>query len=299
MSIKNRQTLCQFFGEGRMPTSDHFHDLIHSTLNMRDEGFRKTAADGFIVTAPQGFEALASFCREQNGDDPLWSMSLGGSDSAHLLFKAGGVAARRQEAPVLSLGTGAVATFDGGVATGAASSSGSAGGTPRAGGVEPRVGIGTADPRQALDVRGTVASQGRMGTFPLAATPMWADGRWHDVTGDLEGCQAFEVMAGAGTSNGDASRVAMLRALAMNTFNPPGRWLDWLDWLPGRKPIRCQHAWWNQRCDRLQLRWWSDKGASRAYRLQVRSRCDYGSGVPIHVSLTRLWSISHPARVTS
>jgi hypothetical protein len=42
MTTRNRDTLKQFFQEGRLPTSDHFGDLIDSMLNMSDEGFRKT-----------------------------------------------------------------------------------------------------------------------------------------------------------------------------------------------------------------------------------------------------------------
>ena len=254
MTIRNRKTLQHFFDEGRLPTRDHFADLIDSMLNMSDEGFHKSAENGIEVSSPAGYDALVSFYREQSSRTALWSMSYGG-DRDQLLFHRAGVAASRGRKPVLALDP------------------------------HDRVGIGTAEPSQALDVAGVVASQGRVGScrWPGVA-PALADGEWHDLTGPLAGCQAFEVMAGAGHPGG--GRFALMHAIAMNTYNPASGWWDVLS---RRKRIRCDNTWYGRRCDKLELRWDGSSGRNASYRLQVRSKCDYGSGVRIQATLTRLW----------
>jgi len=254
MTIRNRETLRHFFDEGRLPTRDHFGDLIDSMLNMSDEGFRKSAENGVEVSTPVGYDALISFYREQSARTALWSMSYGG-DRDQLLFHHASVAASRGRPPVLALDA------------------------------QERVGIGTAEPQQALDVAGVVAAQGRMGTYcrPDAA-PVLADGEWHDLTGPLTGCQAFEVTAGAGHPGG--GRFALTHAIALNTYNPTSGWLDFLS---RRKRIRADHAWYGRRCDKLELRWHGSSGRSASYTLQIRSKCDYGGGVRIRAMLTQLW----------
>jgi hypothetical protein len=254
MTSRNRETLRHFFDEGRLPTKDHFGDLIDSMLNMSDEGFRKSPENGVEVSTPVGYDALISFYREQSARTALWSVSYGG-DRDQLLFHHGSVAAARSLPPVLALDA------------------------------QERVGIGTAAPRHALDVAGVVASQGRIGSWrPAGDAPLPADGEWHDLTGTLRGCQAFEVMAGAGHPGG--GRFALLHATAMNAFNPTAGWFDFLS---RKKRIRAQHAWYGRRCDKLELRWDGSSGRDASYRLQIRSKCDYGADVRIRAHLTRLW----------
>jgi hypothetical protein len=254
MTIRSRQTLRQFFDEGRLPTRDHFGDMIDSMLNMSDEGFHKSAENGLEVTTPAGYDALVSFYRAQNAGSPVWSVGYGG-ERDQLQFHHAGVTASRDQPPVLALDA------------------------------RDRVGIGTATPREALDVAGTVAAQGRVGTcsWPGLA-PALADGEWHDLTGELTGCQAFEVMAGAGVPGG--GRYALLHAVALNAFNPASSWLDFFS---RKKRIRASEAWYGKRCDRLELRWEGSSGLHASYRLQVRSKCDYGAGARIQATLTRLW----------
>lgn len=254
MTSRNRETLRHFFDEGRLPTKDHFGDLIDSMLNMSDEGFRKSPENGVEVSTPVGHDALISFYREQSARTALWSVSYGG-DRDQLVFHHGSVAAARHLPPVLALDA------------------------------QERVGIGTAAPRHTLDVAGVVASQGRIGSWRAADdTPLPADGEWHDLTGTLRGCQAFEVMAGAGHPGG--GRFALMHATAMNAFNPTA---GWFDFLLRKKRIRAQHAWYGRRCDKLELRWDGSSGRDASYRLQIRSKCDYGAGVCIRAHLTRLW----------
>ncbi|WP_457333534.1 hypothetical protein [Rhizobacter sp. P5_C2] len=262
MTVRNRDTLRSFFGAGMLPTQDHFGDLVDSMLNMSDEGFRKSAENGVEVSTPAGYDALVSFFREQNQRTALWSIAYGGEQD-QLAFRPGAVTGRRGQAaapPVLSL-------------------------DPRG-----RVGIGTTEPRQALEVAGVIASEGRIGRYAAPSLPPpVADGEWHDLTGPLEACQAFEVVAGAGRVGG--GRFALMHATALNAYNPrPG----WLDLIGLRRRIHAQHMWYGRRCDQIQLRWTGSSGRQASYRLQVRTRCDYGGDVPIRASLTRLWFDDEP-----
>lgn len=253
MTIRSRQTLREFFDEGRLPTRDHFGDMIDSMLNMSDEGFRKSPENGLEVTAPAGYDALATFYRAQNEREPLWSLGYGGERDQLQFHHGAGVA--HDQPPVLALDA------------------------------RDRVGIGTATPREALDVAGTVASRGRVGSrsWPNLDPPL-ADGGWHDLTGPLTGCQAFEVMAGVGVQG--SGRYALLHAVALNAFNPA---TSWLDLFSRKKRIRASEAWYGKRCDRLELCWEGSSGQDASYRLRVRTKCNYGAGVRIQATLTQLW----------
>lgn len=250
----NRATLRNFFADGQRPTGKHFGCLIDSMLNMVDEGFSKTPQEGLKIASAVTHRALLSFYRD-NQQQRLWS--LGFSEEADRLEFTHDAAAE----PAMALDMH----------------------QDDDGSVETRVGINTGKPQHALHVEGVVCMQGRTGGMPLPAAPL-ADGEWHDLTGELAGCHAFELMAGAGREG--TGRFAMVQAVAMNAFNPGGSWLDLLS---RRKPIRQQHAWYGKRCDRLQLRWFGEAGRYGKYRLQIRTRCSYGEGVPLQVRLTQLW----------
>lgn len=254
MTVRNRETLRHFFDEGQLPTQDHFGDLIDSMLNMSDEGFSKTAENGFEVATPMGYDALISFYREQDRKHARWSMGFGRGEQLHI--QTGGMVGAAQRPPVVALAN------------------------------DGCIGLGTATPAHRLEVAGVVASEGRIGTWRAKAdeTPLAANGEWQNLTGELQGCQAFEVMAGASAPL--EGRHALLRAVAMNTYNPGAGWLDFFS---RKKRIRCQHAWYGRRCDRLELRWVGTSGRNASYRLQVRTGCDYGAKAVIRAHLTRLW----------
>ena len=254
MTARNRETLRNYFGEGKLPGKQHFGDLVDSMLNMKDEGFSKSPQNGLEISTPVKHNALMSFYRDQSPRSVLWSVGYGGErDMLHLRSsQAGG---EHEQPPLLALDT------------------------------QARVGINTARPRHALEVNGVIASTGRRGSYEgVPASSVLADGEWHDLTPPLTGCQAFEVMAGAGSpGNG---RYALLHATAMNTYNPTAGWLDFFS---RKKRIHAQHAWYGKRCDKLLLRWEGSSGKDAAYKLRIRSGCSYGNQVRIKVFLTQLW----------
>lgn len=255
MTIRNRESLRSYFSDGALPTQEHFADLIDSMLNMSDEGFRKSVERGFEISAAAGYEALLSFFRDQDPDQPLWNVGFGGAQG-QLLIRANGE--QRQgptDAPLWCLDP------------------------------EGKVGIGTASPDAMLDVDGVVRSKGRRGSYTRSVQkPLAADGEWHDLTDDLTGCQAFELTAGVGHQG--QGRFALLHAVALNTYNPT---LGIFNFLNRKRGIDSTSAFYARRCDRLQLRWSGSSGRQARYRLQIRSGCDYGSGITIQTHLTQLW----------
>ena len=254
MTSRNRETLKNYFREGQLPTQEHFTDLIDSMLNMADEGFRKTVANGEEIYAPVGHDALLSYYRDQMPEQALWRTSLHPQRDQLLLHSP-----QHGPDPLLCLD------------------------------LAQKVGIGTADPTERLDVQGHVAAHGRRGTLPLPG-PVLANGKWQDLTPELRGCQGFELVAGAGQSG--TGRFSLMHAVALSTYNPGGGLWGWFQ---RRRGIRATQSWWGRRCDRLQLRWQGSEGRKAVYKLQIRTGCDFGEGVHIQVHLSQLWFDPHMA----
>ena len=244
MAKKDRNTLKKYFQTGRLPSSEQFADLIDSMLNVIEEGFHKTADDGFKISQLDNTGKLVSFYENIDVKSPVWTLQLD-MTSGRLIF------GNPRNPNVLCLATEqCLEAAEAEVAE------------------KVRVGINKKDAAFELDVAGTVASSGRIGaegeTIP-------ADGKWHDLTKELDGCHAFEIMAGAGKKG--SGKYALLHALALNTFNSKGK-------------INYHQSHYGSRCNRMKLRW---KKKSRRYRLQIRTKCCYGEGVFIRVYLTQLW----------
>jgi hypothetical protein len=274
----DRASLKKHFEAGSLPTQADFADLIDSTLNLSEDGFSRTDRDGLRVHAQMGHDGLFSYYRAGGSDEMLWSAGFAPGGPQWVM--------RPGDAD-----TAAFLTLD----------------------PKRRMGLGAASlPQCTLDVDGHVRLRGRLGTAPSPtalerqsveegkAVRLVADGDWKDITGDLQGCHGFEVMAGAGRPD-DRSRFAMLHAWAFNTYHPA--W--WQNLLGSKRRIRQQHAFYGRRRERLQLRWFSPKdqhGKGAVYRLQIRSCSDYAghlrvkgqkledtSEVALHVYLTQLW----------
>lgn len=274
MSSKNRETLKNYFSEGQLPTEAHFADLIDSMLNMTDEGFSKTVENGEEVRAAVGHNALLSFFRDGMSPPlPLWRVGLSAGQN-QLTFQSGTLPPRDQDAKPRPGVPSELDRVDGLLY------------------LDPlqRVGLGTDRPKAALDVTGAVRSTGRQGSYqPAQPKVLEANGVWQPLTDELDGCQAFEVVAGAGSRG--AGRFSLLHAVALNTYNPTWGWLDFLN---RKRGIRSTHAYYGRRCDRIQLRWTGTSGRDARYRLEVRTGCDFGTDTAgkkatIQVHVTQLW----------
>ena len=141
-----------------------------------------------------------------------------------------------------------------------------------------KIGLNKKDPEHEFDVDGVISSKGRAGNI-RGEIP--ADGIWHSIIDELEGCQAFEIMAGAGKK--DSGKYALLHAFALNTFNPKGRFFNLIN---SKKGIRCQNAYYHSRCSKLKLRW---AGGQSNYSLELKSSTSYGDEVCIRYYITQLW----------
>jgi hypothetical protein len=247
MAKRRRSTLKRFFRQGALPSADQFGDFIDSTVNQVDDGFNKTPKNGLEISSLGAHDSLISFFRESRLEQALWTIGYD-QERDKLLFKK--LDPRKRPHTVLSL-------FPDG-----------------------KVGINRKDAEYALDVGGAVRSEGRIGVVP-GDRIVPADGGWHDITGTLTGCQAFEIMAGVGKLK--TGRYALMHAIALNAFNPAGLFFNFLK---RKNRIKCQHAYYGARGNKLQLRW---HGPDREYRLQLRSRCDYGDGTLVRYYVTELW----------
>jgi hypothetical protein len=278
--MNNRETLKKYFVTGSLPTQKHFEDLIESTLNMQDEGFSRSPVHGVQISKLKDKETFLSFYSTPDADLALWSWS---ADATGRLVVRPGPASTPGE-PVLTMQA------------------------PDPDGARARVGINNGKPEHELDVAGVVRMRGRLGgyvppdyldsqgrkseTGAEAESSIVADGEWHDITGRLRGCHAFEVMAGVGNEN--SGRYSLLHAVAMNTFDPRPWPFSFLD---SKRGIRATTAFYDRRCDKLRLRWFNlngKYGKHAEYCLQIKSNCAYpeqanGKATPIRCHITQLW----------
>lgn len=249
MTKRTRETLKQKFMNGEMPSMNGFSDLIDSMLNMLEDGFDKTPADGFKVAQLQDGR-LISFYKDIDVRSPLWSIRLDTSAEKSLIFGS------NENPNALTLRNLANVEQPGGM--------------PRTG---AGIGINKAHPRYELDVAGTVASHGRIGR--KGELPVPADSEWHDITDALDGCYAFEIMAGVGKKG--SGKYTIMHAFALNAFN-------------SKSHITYHQAFYSSKCCRLELRWEPVSGGRRnEYKLQMRVGCSYGEGVWVQYYITSLW----------
>lgn len=264
MTVRGRETLYKYFADGELPTEEHFRELIESQLNLQDEGFNKSPDAGLEITSAVGADGLMSFFRSENARQSLWTVRY--SHAGQVLGIHPGDATKPGHA-LLTLDSG------------------------------QRVGVGTTQALHTLHIEGVVGAQGWAGTLPRPKDSQpKADTGWHKLTLELDGNQVLDVVASASSGK----RHAVMRATAMNANDPRSGWIDgWLaPLLNWKKRIRAQHAWFSQRCDRLELRWFPGEKDAKKYELRIRSRCDYGKDVPIDVHVTRLWP-NRPAQATA
>lgn len=258
MTKRNRDTLKKRFGEGEMPSSGDFGDLIESVLNIHDDGIAHNEKDGLRLTQISGNNRVLSLYSAVEEDSTAWAFGLDGRTSTLTLDAARRGNGRDDQADDDDDDGGGYA-----VLTLLA---------PDEANADARVGINTRHPRYELDVDGVVASAGRIGAPGTRAAP--ADAEWHTIGGPYQGCTALEVMAGAGLR--ESGKYALMHAFALRTFDAKGE-------------FTYHQAHFGSRRHRLQLRWLDDKTAPGNYHLQVRVGCAYGEGTRICYHLTSLW----------
>ena len=270
MTKQDRTTLKSFFRDGALPTADRYRDLIDSTVNQIEDGFSKTPADGLRLSSVGASRAVLSLYQGLSTPYPSWVLEHGEAQGS-LHFRQGlGLA-----------GNDLDAADDTATARGEAKAPDPAGISMTRDG---RLGVHRDLPEWRLDIGGVARMAGRIGqpTEGLEAVP--ADGDWHDVTRPMTGCQAFEVMAGAG-GEVNYGRYSMVHAIAMNAYHPRNPILNWLF---GRRRIRSQTAMYGSYADRIRLRWVATSERHH-FKLQMRTNANFGEGKMIRYYMTRLW----------
>ena len=139
-----------------------------------------------------------------------------------------------------------------------------------------RLGINRPFPEHEMDIGGVVAADGRLGRRAPHGFEVRADGKWHPITKPLDGCQAFEVMAGVGKPK--SGKYALTHAYAISTFKSR------------KSSISYHQAHFSSRCDQIDLRW---TGTLHEYVLEMRTRCSYeqhaDEEIYVQYYLTQLW----------
>lgn len=124
-----------------------------------------------------------------------------------------------------------------------------------------------------LEVEGVLAARSFKGNYHSGEVD--ADGVWHDITKEdgeeKSGCRAYRVIAGCGVPG--KGKYALMEATAMHCF---GR----------RQKIQSLQSWFGIHFNRIQLRW---ERCGIGWRLQLRTRRNYGMEVKLRFRVTELW----------
>lgn len=249
MAKKNRKTLKHFFKSGSMPREEHFEDLIDSTLNIRDDGFERTPDHGIKISAVGRENKLLSFLSSLESENIEWSLELKDDDTLVLKRNKHENSDHKQDniASEIFENDQDVISFSN----------------------DGKVGIGNKKPDFALDISGTMSSWGRAGK--TGEKEVFADGKWHAIIENLNGCNAFEIIAGTGKEK--TGKYSLMHAFAVNAFHD-------------RKKIKYHQAYFLSRCSKIKLRW---KGTRNNYRLEIKTGTSFGEDVVIKYNITQLW----------
>jgi hypothetical protein len=223
MALLTRSTLKNLFKRGSVPTEVNFADLIDSTVNKVDDGFAQDPEKGFMLSPHGENKRLISFFESMRDPDAAFSISLNPNNNKGLSFND-------------STGDSVLFLRDGGY-----------------------VGVGTTLPNYRLEVNGMAGMAGRIGTFMTGQVP--ADGRWHPVLLDLEGVQAFEVVAQAGGRLG-RGKYAFTHAIAVSVYGKGNI-----------QQLKASFGWFFQK---IKFRWRKEEGTDNTFRLEVRTSGNYG-----------------------
>ena len=133
------------------------------------------------------------------------------------------------------------------------------------------IGVHTNAPKTDFDVDGVFGAKSRIGTYKMATVP--ADGNWHTVLDNLDGINGYEVVAQVGKDK--MGKHALLHATALSTFGQ----------LKNRiRRTQSSYGWWWW--NRLAIRW---RGDTQNYRLELKTRSNYGRDIQIKYYITQLW----------
>jgi len=283
-NITDRKGLKETFRKGELPDENAFARLIDSTFNIADDKL-DINEDGLMIYPSENEKGkLLSFFEDRDDMQATWALYTSKKPNNGISLnkiidniQADNSSKETADAPALFI--------------------------QKEGG---KIGMGTNFPRQQLDVKGIIASEGRMGT--LIENKVKADGNWYNVFDDKEGisgCNAYEVVAYAEGNKDD--KFSLMHAIAICTKGNSKPKIS--------KTIAHSGSWWNK----IDLRWqflidpkqkkfstirylfglnklWclltgkltpNKKGK---YNLQIRTRSYYGPDTFLHFRISVLWN---------
>lgn len=235
MNTFSRDILKEFFSEGRRPTEEQFEALINSTVNILDDGYSKDKTDGLKIAPSIGNNTLMSFCAK-SGNSPSWIFAVNHAED--LLIEAKGHASAILNASEKEF--------------------------------HPSLSLNAPKTVIKGDVEVHGIKKGK------SVTPQFepvADGIWYDITEDLYGMYAMEVVAHVEGTAG-SGEYAVLMAWTTHCF--------------GSKTIRTIGSHYGFFGRKIRLRWKRNK--DNTYKLQIKTRLRYkdGKNLPIHCNITYL-----------
>ena len=234
MGLQNRNTLKTYFKKGQLPSEKHFTDLIDSMSNKVDDGLSKSYENGLMLSPIGSSPKLISFYRSIQDKNPAWSIGTDISNgSLHINNHANQAVISMQQ--------------------------------------DGRVGINKANPEHELDVNGMIGQEGRIGTFISDKAP--ADGKWHKIIENLNGCYGFEIVAGVGKKK--TGKYALIHAYVLTTYGK------------SKHKIDIRQAYYGSRRNKIDLRF---QGTTYDFSLEIRTKSDFDGDYFIHYHVSKIWN---------
>jgi hypothetical protein len=225
-------------------------DLVASSINKLSDGIDTDSVNGLKLEARGTQQRLLSFYKKIQEKAPVWDIAFSTDKKTEGLNFA-----ERGESRLFLQNGG-------------------------------NIGVGTTQPLFKMQVEGMVSMQGRVGTFASGQIP--ADGVWHIILNNLDGCQGFEIMAHI--NDDSTARFALTHAILLMS-NKKG----------SKNRIRSVDAassWlWGWLFNKIRFKWTLDEQFSTndapRYCLAIRSRTRFGmpGGAMMNVfyRVTKLW----------
>ena len=230
MALKNKETLKNYFKKGGVINEKHFVDMIDSSMNKIDDGIDISPDYGLKINPSGIFTRLISFFRKKSQKEPDYSINLNYNNVDGISIND------KDDKSVLKVKNN-------------------------------NVGINTNNPNFDLDVNGTIAAKSIIGNFSRGTVP--ADGKWHKILENLDGINAFEVLAHASGSI-NSGYYSISHIIALSTFGGSR----------SRNKIKnYKNSNWNgllshifSRTKMIKFRW---SGSLHNYNLEVRTGGDW------------------------
>ena len=282
-NITDRKQLKSFFKKGNLPSESAFEKLIDSTFNISEDKLDITDDGIMIYPSDNGKEKLLNFFEDKDDSEAMWTLFVSKKSGGGIYIQKTGYRENENNSQDDSDEPAVFIQKNKG-----------------------NVGLGTSTPGQKLDVKGFVASEGRVGNYREGELD--ADGYWHNIFTDkpLTGSNAFEIMAYAEGEQGDG-KYALMHAIAISTYGNSkpkitktsacyGKMWNKIDirWVSKPSQITEQPEEDEKKFFDL-AKWWKTFREPKdpfKYNLQLKTKSNFGQGKKIRYKVSVLWNDS-------